>query len=196
MLKNFKDISVRDKNSYETVYKLTDKEPKINLDPVLISDFEETQNIKVNHNNYIILYAYTDRIQDEEAKQIRKFSEKYNKKIISIGTYQNCADIHLILNPFEMLAYIKNADFIITDTFHGTIFSIKYNKKFVSIIRKSNKEKLEDLLNRLNMNERKLEDINELEFKLMNDISYDKTNNIIKNETQKAISYLTESLVN
>lgn len=45
-----------------------------------------------------------------------------------------------------MLAYFINADYVITDTFYGTVFSIKYQIPFATIFRESNKEKLSDLL--------------------------------------------------
>ena len=53
-------------------------------------------------------------------------------------------------NPFELLSYFCYADYIITDTFHGAVLSIKYSKQFAVWIRDSNKQKLGDLLERLN----------------------------------------------
>lgn len=195
LLKKFKSISVRDKNSYETTKKLTGIKPVINLDPVLVSNIEIPKDTKkVQHKDYIIVYAYTDRINEQESKVIKEFAKKYNKKIISIGTYQNCADIHLVLNPFEMLEYIKNADYIITDTFHGTIFSVKYNKKFATIIRDSNKEKLGDLLERLKLKNRSLNNIEDLEKVIKKDIDYKITNSIIEEEKIKTREYLKENL--
>lgn len=41
------------------------------------------------------------------------------------------------------------ADYVITDTFHGTVFSIKMNTKFCTLVRDSNRNKLEALLNKL-----------------------------------------------
>ena len=193
LIRNFKSISVRDNNSSETIKKLIGKKPVINLDPALVANIDIPDD-KVKHNNYIILYAYTDRINSKEAKVIKEFAKKCNKKIISIGTFQKCADIHLVLNPFEMLGYIKNADYIITDTFHGTIFSIKYNKKFATIIRNSNKEKLGDLLERLNLLNRSVNSIEKLEDTIEKDINYKITNDIIKKEKIKTREYLKENL--
>ena len=193
LIRKFKIISVRDNNSSETIKKLIGKKPGVNLDPVLVANID-IQDSQVKYNNYIVLYAYTDRINPKEAKIIKKFAKKYNKKIISIGTFQKCADIHLVLNPFEMLNYIKNADYIITDTFHGTIFSIKYNKKFATIIRQSNKEKLGDLLERLNLSDRSVNTIEELERVIKKDINYERTNKIIGKEKIRTRKYLKENL--
>jgi len=55
-------------------------------------------------------------------------------------------DKNVIGTPFEIVGYMKNADYIITDTFHGCAFFIKFQKAFASIIRESNKNKMSDLL--------------------------------------------------
>lgn len=193
LLNNIKNISVRDENSKNIVKKLTNREARINLDPVIICDFEdELLNKKVEHTNYIIIYAYKGRISKEEARKIKRFARKTNKKIISIGVYQEVADINLLLDPFEMLAYIKNADFVITDTFHGTIFSIKFNVAFATIIRESNKQKLGDLLRRFNLSNRKCTNLSNLGNLYYNKIEFNKVNEIIEEEKEKTMKYLNE----
>jgi len=195
LINAMKHISVRDKNTYETVKKLTGRESKIHLDPVLIADFsEEIEPKEVKHKDYIIIYAYRGRISKEEQKKIKNFARKKHKKIISIGTYQEVADIHLVLDPFELLVYFKNADFVITDTFHGTIFSIKFGTNFVTMIRESNKQKLGDLLGRLELEDRISTDINNLEELYEEKIDFSKVNTILEQEKKNTFEYLKDIL--
>lgn len=197
MLKKFSAISVRDNNSYKTVKKLTNNEVTINLDPVLISDFSDNIIDNVKINNYIIVYAYPGRLTNEEKKEIKFFAKKYNKKIVSFGMYQDIADIDITVHPFEILAYFKHADFIITDTFHGSIFAIKNHTKFCTIIRKNrsgNANKLEDLLKRLKLDNRILSDINELEKKYNEIYDYKMTDLILEEEKNKTIKYLKDNI--
>ena len=100
----------------------------------------------------------------------------------------------MVLNPFEALYTFKNADFVITDTFHGTIFSSKYSKKFVTIIRDSNKNKLLDLIVRLEKKKHLCNNINEINdiYLVNNDI--DKTNQIIKRECEKTYKYISKNI--
>lgn len=49
-------------------------------------------------------------------------------EIISIGAPQMWISKHMVLTPFETLVAFKHAEFVVTDTFHGTIFSAKYAK--------------------------------------------------------------------
>lgn len=195
LINNIENISVRDKNSWEIIKELTGRESNINLDPVLITDFSEEVNEKeVKYDNYIIVYAYKGRISKEEQKKIKKFAKKNKKTIISIGTYQEVADINLLLNPFELLAYFKKADFVITDTFHGTVFSIKFNTNFATIIRDSNKQKLEDLLNRLKLESRKIDDLDQLEYLYQEKIDFNDSNEILRHERKSTYNYLKESI--
>ena len=194
-LNNINKLSVRDQNSYNTIKELTGINSLIHLDPVLISDYdEEIGKVKIEDNNYIIIYAYTGRLTKKEEKYIKRFAKKYNKKIISIGFYQRIADKNLIIDPFEVLAYFKNADYVITDTFHGTIFSIKMQTKFCTIIRESNNNKLSYLLQKLNHEKQQLKSIEDIEKKYNDSIDFTKSNNIIKEEREKTITYLKEYL--
>jgi len=194
MLKELSSISVRDKNSYNIVNELTGIKPEINLDPVLVSNLSKIKLPKIRTKNYIIIYSYCGRITEEESKYIRAFADKHNKKIISLGYYNSYADKNIVVNPFKMLTYFKNADYVITDTFHGSIFSIIYEKKFVTLIRKTNREKLGDLLERLNLRERELDDLANLEAKISKNIDYKKVNEILKYERKHTLDYLKSNL--
>ena len=68
LLNNINMISVRDKNSFDIVKKLTKKEPQINFDPVLMYDYMNSELIpNINEKEkYMILYAYNNRISKEE----------------------------------------------------------------------------------------------------------------------------------
>lgn len=206
LLKKFDKISVRDMNSKTIVDKLTNNDVDINLDPVLIFDFMNHKELIPNLNvkgKYMIVYAYSGRISKEESKFIKSFASKNKLKVYAIGGAQKCADKFIDCSPFEVLAYFKNAEFIITDTFHGSIFSIINNKKFTTIIRKShgesygNEEKLKFLLEKLSLNTRiiySLDSIESIENKFNSLIDYSKTNSIIDNERKKAREFLKENL--
>lgn len=198
-LRKFKSISVRDKNSYEIVKKLLRKEPNLNLDPVLISDYPNLINLNVPYDNYIIIYAYPDRLTKEEKKTIKKFAKQHRKKIMSFGMFQEIADIEITVDPLTIFSYFKKADFIITDTFHGSIFSIKNGKNFCTIVRQGlegNSNKLTDLLLRLQLSDRIIDDLSNLEILYNKNIDYSKTNQIILDEKAKSIDYLKKELIN
>lgn len=197
LLKKFKSISVRDSNSFDTVYKLTGIKSDFNLDPVLVTNYDEEEINNVTINNYIIVYAYPGRLTKAEEIKIKEFAKKHNKKIVSLGMYQRIADIDITVHPFEIFSYFKQADFIITDTFHGSIFSIKTHSKFCTIVRngsKGNSNKLIDLLTKLCLQNRIMTDISKLDSIYCEDIDYNKTDKIIADEILRTNEYLRLNL--
>lgn len=194
LLSNFSALSVRDHNSGDVVSTLTEKTPVYHLDPVFIYDFDHLVPEKIDLKNYIVVYAYGSRLTQNENNAIRKFAKRYRKKIVCIGSYQACCDLFFTTDPFELLAYVKGADFIITDTFHGSVFSIKYNKLFATIVRDSNRQKLSDLLERFSLSNRIVDDIGQLDDVLTHPIDYAEINRYIGRQIGASIDYLKKNL--
>lgn len=204
LLRKFDSISVRDSNSGKIVEKLTDKVPVYNLDPVLTYDYmnccDKIPDLSINEK-YLILYAYAGRISNAEAEWISKYAKKKNLKVYAIGGIQQCADRFIDCSPFEVLAYFKNAEEVITDTFHGTIFSVLTHKPFTTLVRKSvgdsygNEEKLSDLLIRLELIERLTTEIVNVGKINSQNINYLKVDRLLQIHRKQAIEYLNNSIL-
>lgn len=190
----FDAISVRDANSALIVNHLIHKSPSINLDPVLISEYTIPE-INIKKEDYIILYTYKSREYSEgEINTIKNFAHNNGRKLISIGNGQPWVDEYLLVSPLEMLAYFKKADFIITDTFHGTIFATKYNVPFATYVRDNNKQKLIDLTNRLYLSDRVINSFEDLQVLYDTEKDFTKTNAVISRERNNTYSYLKKAL--
>lgn len=193
-------VSVRDVNSGKIVENLCGKDISCNLDPVLIYDFiGKCKNIpqKIDDKRYMLLYGYSGRFSKDECEKIRGFAKKRGLKIFCIGGIQDACDKFIDCDPFSVISYFKNAECIVTDTYHGTIFSVITQRPFVSVIRKSgygNFEKLSDLLCRIGLDERILSDINELERKIDKKPDYISVFNVIEQEREKSYSYLKKQI--
>ena len=203
LLRKFDAISVRDINSGTIIEELTGRIPAYNLDPVLTYDYmkccDKIPQIKIEEK-YLILYAYAGRISNDEAKWIAEYAKKKKLKIYAIGGIQKCADQFVDCSPFEVLAYFRNAEEVITDTFHGSIFSIITHRPFTTLIRKSvgnsygNEEKLSDLLKRLELNTRMTTKIESVENINEQVINYEKIDEILKTHRKVARQYLQKNL--
>lgn len=160
---------------------------------------DKIPQIKIEEK-YLILYAYAGRISNDEAKWIAEYAKKKKLKIYAIGGIQKCADQFVDCSPFEVLAYFRNAEEVITDTFHGSIFSIITHRPFTTLIRKSvgnsygNEEKLSDLLKRLELNTRMTTKIESVENINEQVINYEKIDEILKTHRKVARQYLQKNL--
>lgn len=193
-LSSMSAISVRDMNSFNIVKELVDKEASLNIDPVLLFDY--APYIKaVSKKDYIIVYSYPNRIRkQEEIRAIKKFARKYNKRLISIGFYFPWCDETVVPDPFEVLGYIQGADYIITDTFHGSVMSLKFNRPFVALVRETNKQKMTSLLSQFHLEGQIVDDIDMLEEKLLQKINYQQTNEVLRKAREHSLNYLKSNL--
>lgn len=195
-LRNFNAISVRDKNSGNIVQTLIQKEPEYNLDPVLAYDFMgKCKKIPkdIKEKNYMILYGYAGRFSKSECSKIKKYANNKNLEIFCIGGVQDACDRFIDCDPFHVIAFFQHADYVITDTFHGSILSIITHRKFVSVVRNTgygNAEKITDLLERLHLKDRIIDDIDKLDIMFDKEIDYKSIDAIIETEREKSYGYL------
>lgn len=191
----FDSLSVRDNNSYQIIKELIpDSKVGMHLDPALIYDFSDEIAETSENEPYIVVYSYRGRITKEEGKAIRKFAKAKGMKLVCTGFVQECCDEYLLLNPFEVLGLFKNACYVITDTFHGTVLSIKYGKQFATIIRENNKQKLTDLLEKFSLSERKVTNLGDLARIADSTYNLQNVQFTLENEKKKTIEYLKRSI--
>lgn len=192
-------FSVRDENTKRFVSCLTEKEPVIHFDPVVVGDFEqEIDSVTLPESlpkRYCVVYSYYNRVSDKsEIKAIKDFCCKHQLEIVALGAPQMWIKNYLPLHPFQMLKAFQNAEFVITDTFHGTIFSAKYSKGFATITRPSNENKLGDLIERLRLQAHRITSMDQLEEAFSSPNDPKETAVIAEQGYQRSLQYLKESM--
>ena len=195
LLNNFHAISVRDRNSCDTVKKLTGKMPELNIDPVLAYDFGKEIRLPERDDDYMLIYTYPGRMNSpREIKEIKAYARRHNLKIISIADYFDWVDEVVTPHPFEVLGYFKKAKCIFTDTFHGSVMSMKYNRPFAVIVRDMNSNKLSFLMKQFGLESRIASDPAQISDILNNKINFDSVNLTIADEREKSLQYLSLNL--
>lgn len=150
-LNRINHLSVREDTGVKLVKELSNKDAKLVCDPTLLLTREEWEEIatpnRIIQEKYILCYFLGKNIEH------RKFAEKLKKetghKIVSLNhadEYVKYSDIYADITPYdigpkEWINLIKNAEYICTDSFHGTVFSLLFNKKFFDFRRHSSKNK-------------------------------------------------------
>lgn len=157
-IRSIEDIYVRDDNTADVVEKITGKTPLKVCDPTFLTDAEELNapidNEYLKENRYIAVYSYSMSISKKNVDIIKKYAKSIGCKLVSAGMYNQWCDYNLLCTPLQFGSVLKGAEAVITNTFHGTVFSILNEKQFAVI---GNKIKICDLLNGLELDRQRIE---------------------------------------
>lgn len=170
------------------------------LDPTLLLDAQEwskyiTKEIK---GKYVLIYEiHNNPLLDDYAK---RFAKHVGLPLIRISPslHQISRGGKMIFCPSlgTFLSYIKNAQYIITDSFHGTAFAINFNKEFIEIL-PNNKtgSRNQSLLQLTGLEDRII--VNYNDYSLADkQINYAMVNEIMKKERQCSMHILSLLLEN
>ena len=134
-ISGFSEISVREKSAVDIVRQLTGREAEYVVDPTLLLNKEEWMGLSddtlVPKEPYVIMYLMS------EDKELIRFAKKLAKekqcKLLYIHdrlfNLPGAVNLHDV-TPGQWLGLFTNADYVVTNSFHGTVFSINFNKQF------------------------------------------------------------------
>lgn len=150
-------ISIRERNN--TFENNSEQTISICIDPTLLlneEDYSQLEKSRLISEPYVFVYGLQDSKDLNCATEIISKSKKL--KIIN-GTPHRTkipSKCECVYNygPEEFLAYIKYADFVITNSFHGTAFSIIYKRQFIVIPHTHRGKRMKELLGKLNLSRR------------------------------------------
>lgn len=196
-LKDFDNISIRERSAHELIIKLTDKPVDVTIDPTFLLESSEWMAISTKvtpKEAYILVY---DLIKDPITVAItNKLSQQKGYKVISYSNgkgYSNWSKSFAGCNPIEFLGLIQNANFIVTSSFHGTAFAIIFNKSFYTISHPTRGSRMVDLLTEIGLesqlvaNSKQIIDANLV-------IDYDRVNNSLSILRTKSLDFIKDSL--
>ena len=183
------------------VKNISGKDAEWVLDPTLLLTAEEwsalAKPIEGIPDSYVLVYELTpckainqmaERIASQNGWRIVRLS-KSDKDVVENQTCITDA------GPAEFLYLFKNAEFVITNSFHGTAFSINFGRQFLTIVpsRKSNNSRQKDLLTLMNLTERMLSDSDILTDNLQ-PINYQSVHTLLGNQRNKSIIFLKNAI--
>lgn len=208
-LSKFNKISVREKSAAKILNKYLGKEIKVVLDPTMLIKVDEWNNIaagRLYNKPYALFYFFSDSLQIRKilndycsAKGLNIVRIPYAMQKFNLFDGKGIGDKLLNIGPREFLSAIKYADFIFTDSFHGIVFSILYNKQFVAFERGKNgkvsmNSRLYDLLEMFELKERLVASVNIEYIKKLNDIDYEYVNSLLCAKRKDSYSFLYDAI--
>ncbi|MCD7771856.1 MAG: polysaccharide pyruvyl transferase family protein [Oscillospiraceae bacterium] len=188
-------ISVRDKNSQDIVREVSGIEADLVCDPVILYGYKtEMESDKPSIGDYVIVYSYDKNMNSaNEISAIRDFAKERKCKIVSVGMYHKWCDRNEVASPIGMVTWIRNAKYVITDTFHGAVVSLLCNTPMVVKIR-GNTNKLEFLLSEYGLTDRIVESLNQIDSVVEQDIDFNTVNQKIAERRSASLNFLKEAL--
>lgn len=190
-------ISVREQTGVEIVEKLTNKKPYCHIDPTLLLKSVKWDKLsdkcKIEKDKYVFCY-FLGEPSDILLNMLNEYKKEHNVKVIVVGNSGYGDNHYNNAGPSEFVTLIKNAEFILTDSFHGTAFSVIYHKPFYTYSRKGVKGSMDtrviSLLEMVNLRDRFEPDTYNLNgiFK----IDFRCSDYVLESERKKAIEYLTQ----
>ena len=202
-IKDFAFLSVREDSGVRLIKEMTGRDAIQLVDPTLIVDREtwiNKLNLTSDTKDYILAY-FLDTPSDKAKNTIATLKENLNCEVIAIP-YQfddmSYCDKCVPSGPIEFLELINNAKCVITDSFHGTAFSINLHTPFYVFGRTygsahSQNSRIESILNKMNLTER-YEPINAVQDLLSLDFDY--SEEVLSKERQKAKDYVANAIKN
>lgn len=193
-LKSFSAISVRENTLQTLISKLTDKKVWHTLDPTLLLPPQKWEDVchPVKESNYMAVYAV--RKEEETISFARQLASKLNKKLIIIRSYSKwyvSSENKEYCGPDDFLSLIKYADYVVTSSFHGTVFSLIFQRQFVCPILDGNL-RIEDLLHTAGLSNRFVKDFKEaLSLPL---IDYNHHSDQLELKRKETIDFLSNAL--
>lgn len=204
-LKQFKAVSVREEKAAELLAPYLNEKPQVVVDPTLLLTSEEWLDIFQDDgyegNDYVFAFFLNDEKKHLEAT--KKFARILNCKLVLVpykgATYLQNADIRADSGLEDMLNLIRNAKYVITDSFHITVFSIIYRKQFYTFQRFKEDEftsqnvRVTNLLNMVDLPERLIPYLSTKIDKL-DDINYDGHIEKLNIEIEKSKEFLKNAI--
>lgn len=164
-LSQFVALSARDEHTANMIFELTGHKPTMVCDPVLLYDFKNVPKCsKPIKQKYLAVYSYDRNMTDpEEIASICALAHRFGLITVSIGNYHKWCDKNINCDCLEWLDYMRCAEVIITDTFHGAVVSVIMGKESAVLVRDINSNKLNAFLQDMHLTERVISSLSEAE---------------------------------
>ena len=194
-LKNFKYLGIRENLMIPYVKDHVNVPVQKVLDPTLLltsEDYDRIAGEPEYNEKYLLLYSR--RYNADMENYAIKVAKENGWKIVEISLRATNADKGHIMRydagVEEFLALVKNAEFVVTNSFHGMIFSVQYRKNFVVFSRHQCDTKILELLELFGLTDRMLISGNET----YRDIDYIDVHKRISAEKERSIAFLSREL--
>ena len=199
-LTSFSSVSVRESYSVSQLKSNCNINAQAVLDPTLLITKDEWAarlDIKVsNRKPYVLVYCLGNR--RKIYKFAKKIAKQLNMDLIIIGfsfifdfsRKTSRIEYKSSIGPKDFIELFLGASFVVTNSFHGTAFSVNFNVPFFSVVSQTS-ERVRAFLETVNLSDRIVFDCEKCEY---SDVDFTQANKILEDERDRSIRYLKEAV--
>lgn len=195
-LKKFNGVSVREKSGLELVRRMGYSEPQLVLDPTFLLTAEDYNTIipRKDSPSKGKIFCYVLDTNDENEKLINEICLQTGKQRYSISDIQKGDSV--LPSVGEWLMAIRDADMVITDSYHGTVFSVIFHKQFI-VIPNFNRgaARFVDFLDNLGLADRIVENVRSATKQIKENIDFKECDRILDTKKTESIVFIKENLI-
>ena len=207
-LQKFDNISVREESAVKIAKDIFNVNAQQTIDPTFlltIDDYNKLADKATRKYKENFILAYLLDPTEEKRDLLRLISKNKNLKVIVLVDIQGheekanfLKEFEVITNPiasiYDWIYQFKTCKFVFTDSFHGTCFSIIYNKPFVTYINKHRGGIRFKFFEKLKLGERLIESSNDFKISMLENINYNFANSFINIFREKSIVWLENAI--
>lgn len=199
-LKKYETILVREDSAKKILEELNILNVEQVLDPTFLLNREEWEKLanlsKVKRkDDYVLVYQL--HYNKDFEKYAKDFSKRTGLKLLRLSPSMydvvRTGKLIYLPNQYDFLNYIKNAKYVLTDSFHATAFSIIFNKQFINILPNKTSTRILSILKLLSIKNRIIKDFNDFSM-IDNDIDYREVNKLLKKEQNRSLELLKKAI--
>lgn len=199
LLSGFKAISVREDSGVNILRDMGIEAGQL-VDPTFLftkEDWTAYASPRIEKNPYVLIYTPYNTVDSSIIyRAARRLADNHGLKIVTFSwTAKRDSRVDrtaVFANPGDFLSLMLYAKYVITNSFHGTAFSINLNKQFWVFQPSAFSTRIESILNLTGLKDRML--TGELTDNHEERIDYDKINAILDSERLKSIDFLKKAL--
>lgn len=193
----FMAISVREDRAAEILSSMQLSSTSL-IDPTLQLDrdfWAEKASGRLINEPYVLIYKL--KSNDELDRVAHAIAKEKNLKIVRISFSQykkRSGETAFVLPQIaDFLSLMLNADYVVTNSFHGVCFSINFNRQFISVSRKNYNVRIQNILTKFGIEARVYSEGTPME-QYLKPIDYTEINKWLRAEREKATKWLKEVL--
>lgn len=198
LAKSFSGISVREEALVSKCKNDLGVDAQWVLDPtMLLSSVNYMEVVKSSVDKTPIVFSYILDNNDKKKEVVNKIATKLKLPVVDGNIDTSVAESQIYSSVDDWLANINRSEFVITDSFHGTVFAILFNKPFLTVANPTRGiGRFQSLLKLFGLEERMLfeDSLDDYEVIVNEAVDYSRVNKVLDRSRQKSIKFLIDSL--